>query len=1263
MKNLTFFLLLIFVFSSTSFSQNKAVRVIGVEEGLSSPSVLGILQDSDGLMWFATIDGLNSYDGKSITVYRNIPSDSSSLSNNQVYDITEDHRGSIWMVTQSGISKLDKITKKFSNYDLRRYMRNPSQLANNSQSTNVVCSKEGTVYVNCMLEGVLQYDVKKDTFIKIEFADPTIKNSDFPVFPLQLFADSDENLFITVIGKGLFKKTPADSLFRLSGLSFSDYNLMRTENISVMRPIGKDSVVVGTQKSVWLLNTATFKIEKLLGYNHPSGNWNLFTGVAVDKNRNLWVSSKGIDGISVIDLKTKSVRKYNRFVLENINGVPLDLGLSLLVDHSGLIWLGTSTKGVMVTDPAREPFQLFVNEPQNPKSLSLNRTFGIYASEKNPDLIYVGTSGGGISILNEKTNEFERFPIKPVNDFFKTGSARAILENPDGKLWVGTWGDGLRLYDLKTKLFRTFNKTEPAGKTLLSDRIRTLLLDSKKRLWIGGDNGLDIYDLQNNSMSHLLSPSNTSLPSNVFQLIRQKMKKPFASISKVGDYADTTLKVEIKKEGYYCLVSVGEANLSSLSNQTRGFQLVDFGSLENKNHQPDSLLKANGNFNFYLSGNNKNRISVLTKKLSAGTYFLHYISDDSHSFQKWNAEKPDEGEWWGVHLLELTKEEAEKINTENSESVRQSILSASFIRVVRGDQNGNIYIGMDNSGFQILNPETMEIQTFSYEKGNENSLSNNNIQDMFIDSKGMVWITTTAGLNRYNPENKTFKKYSTADGFLTNFFVSLIEDKLGNFWVSTAAGISKMSFKPDGSLNIANYDKSDGLQTGSFTALVATRSESGKLYFGGDNGLNSFFPGQVNETPPQMAFSTIHISKTDGMETGLIRRLFNGEKISLSHDQNEISIDFSTLHFTRPEKNKYAHQLLGYDSDWIVDNRNFANYTNLPAGDYTFKIKGANSDGFWSDGNKSFSFEILPPWWETWWAYTSYGIFLIGFVFSVNKFQKHRILEKSKAELILKEAELRAVTAEAQAKIIQAENDRKTLELEEARLLQLSMLPKTIPQFPNLEVAVYMKTATEVGGDYYDFHLSNDGTLTIVIGDATGHGLKAGTLVTATKSLFNTHASNHDILFSLREFSRCISALDFHQLSMCMTIVKINQTELKIGSAGMPPVYVYRNLTRSVEEFVIEGAPLGTFPGFPYQIENFQLQTDDVVLLMTDGFPELINKEGELFNYSRVAELFKSKAHLSPENLIVEFGKSAENWLKGKEADDDITFVILKAKS
>lgn len=254
-------------------------------------------------------------------------------------------------------------------------------------------------------------------------------------------------------------------------------------------------------------------------------------------------------------------------------------------------------------------------------------------------------------------------------------------------------------------------------------------------------------------------------------------------------------------------------------------------------------------------------------------------------------------------------------------------------------------------------------------------------------------------------------------------------------------------------------------------------------------------------------------------------------------------------------------------------------------------------------------------------------------------------------------------TAEAQNIIIKAENDRKTQEFEEARELQLSMLPKELPILQNLEIAVYMQTATEVGGDYYDFHVGSDGTLTTVIGDATGHGMKAGTMVTITKSLFDSLDSEENIVDSFSKISSIIKGMKFRHLSMCLTMLKIKKKNMIFSSAAMPPIMIFREGRKNVEEINMKGMPLGTFKDFPYQQAELELNSGDVILLMSDGFPELLNSNNEMFGYERTKNLFKELATESPEKIISKLKDEGSKWVKDQDPVDDVTFVVIKMKN
>ncbi len=252
--------------------------------------------------------------------------------------------------------------------------------------------------------------------------------------------------------------------------------------------------------------------------------------------------------------------------------------------------------------------------------------------------------------------------------------------------------------------------------------------------------------------------------------------------------------------------------------------------------------------------------------------------------------------------------------------------------------------------------------------------------------------------------------------------------------------------------------------------------------------------------------------------------------------------------------------------------------------------------------------------------------------------------------------------AEKQSRIIQAENDRKTKELGEARQLQLAMLPKELPDTPHFDVAVYMKTSTEVGGDYYDFNVNSNNALTAVIGDATGHGLKAGMMVTATKSLFTSLAVAMEPASFLRQANRSIKLMHLGTLKMALTILRIDNWHLTASGAGMPPMLIYRHATKELQEINFKGMPLGGLMKFPYKDEHCELVASDKVILMSDGFPERLNPHGEMLDYPQAYQIIREVADQSPQKMIDHLARKADEWADGRPQDDDVTFVVIQMK-
>ncbi len=251
---------------------------------------------------------------------------------------------------------------------------------------------------------------------------------------------------------------------------------------------------------------------------------------------------------------------------------------------------------------------------------------------------------------------------------------------------------------------------------------------------------------------------------------------------------------------------------------------------------------------------------------------------------------------------------------------------------------------------------------------------------------------------------------------------------------------------------------------------------------------------------------------------------------------------------------------------------------------------------------------------------------------------------------------------ELERKLLEAENKRKSNELEEARTLQLSMLPKQIPNNEYWDIAVFMETAQEVGGDYYDFNISKNGTMTVALGDATGHGMKAGIMVATAKSYFHTLANDHDNMGIIRRMSSGIRNMDLKMMYMGMMLLKCEGHRVNYTSAGMPPSLYYNDSEKKVSPLVLKGMPLGSKVEYPYKESCLEMDTGDTLLLMSDGLMELFNEERELLGLERIRRAFEECANSSASDIMSQITKLIDKWSGAKDHEDDITIMVLKAK-
>ena len=583
------------------------------------------------------------------------------------------------------------------------------------------------------------------------------------------------------------------------------------------------------------------------------------------------------------------------------------------------------------------------------------------------------------------------------------------------------------------------------------------------------------------------------------------------------------------------------------------------------------------------------------------------------------------------------------------------------ILVLYEGSDGSIWAGT-RRGLGRFEPESGRFTRFEHDPNDPASISNNVVYSVFEDGQGTIWAGSFGGgLNRLDLATGEFRRWTEQNSNLpTNTVFGVIGDEAGFLWLSTHRGLTR--FDPE-TETFRVFGVHHGVQSPEFNSGAAHRGRfTGALYFGGINGVNIVSPGTMsdNPNPPEVVLTgfRLHSRASETVDERLqVEAALSDQSITLAHDQNDIWFDYVGLHYSLPEANQYAYMLENYDENWryVGDSRG-ASYTNLDPGAYTFRVKAASVDGVWNDDGASLQVTIDPPWWRTTLAYASYLVLFVFGVFLVDTVQRRRVVRSERERSAIREARLRA-------RALEIENERQTRELEEARELQLSMLPKRVPDHPTIEIEAYMKTATEVGGDYYDFHVADDGTLTVAIGDATDHGARAGTMVTAVKSLFNVLVDDDDLEAVIRKATHSLKRMHLEKLYMALALIKIKGNEMRLAGAGMPEAIVHRASTGATEKVSLSGMPLGSLVEFPYKVSQIQLHPGDTVLLMSDGLAERFSPAGELFGYERAVAVFERVAGEGPGAVIDHLVRQGDEWAESDSPTDDMTFVVMRAKA
>jgi serine phosphatase RsbU (regulator of sigma subunit)/ligand-binding sensor domain-containing protein len=881
------------------------------------------------------------------------------------------------------------------------------------------------------------------------------------------------------------------------------------------------------------------------------------------------------------------------------------------------------------------------HDPADPNSISDDRVYSIHGDHLG--YVWIGTRQG-LDCFDPRSGVMKHYR----HDERDPGSLSdnwvwPLLEDRNGTLWVGTFRGGLNRFDRKTGTFTHFRHSDANSRSLAGDQLYALYQDQSGMIWVGtNEHGVDRFHPDLGFFRHLASD-----PANADGLIDNSVLSLYIDRSGLA-WIGTQRGVD----------RYNPANGSFVHLQHSAMQPAGIGD-----NQAQCFAEGNGGAVWVgLVSGGLDRYDPRTQRF---THFRHDAKDpQSLSDDRVYALAPSArgGLWVGTYgggLNYLDPFTGRFTRYLHDDSIPASLGTQGVLALLEERNTGTLWVGTYGGGLDRLDKDSTRFVHYKHSEDDTGSLSDDMVLCLAQDRDGTLWVGTMAGLNRFDRASGKFASYGEKDGLPNSVIWGIVEDGSGHLWISTNKGLTR--FDPHEGV-VQSYDYADGLQADEFNQNAYARDDrTGELYFGGANGVTVFHPDSVRANPykPPIAFSSFTRYNTDDAagkpieERGIDAR----NEIRISYKDNVAVIEFAALSYLNPSKNQYAYRLDGYSDQWIqLGGERRATFTNLDGGTYTLKVRGSNNAGVWNDDGASLAIIVKPPWWKTMWAYAAYALAVLALFYFLRRVELNRREEKART----REAGLRTKAMEAENRALDAENKRKTKELEDARQLQLSMLPHTVPQLDEYRIAVSMRTATEVGGDYYDFSLGQDGSLNVAIGDATGHGLHAGTMVTLMKGLFVSDVQRFGILPFLRHCTRTIKELKLGRTYMAFTLGRLQGKTFAASSAGMPPFFHFKRCDGSVTEILLEGMPLGAMRNYQYALHEAVLEDGDTILMLSDGLPEQKNASGEMFDYVRVKAALAEVGTQPPDAIVAHLTRAVDEWKEDMPQEDDITFLVIQ---
>jgi len=778
----------------------------------------------------------------------------------------------------------------------------------------------------------------------------------------------------------------------LSGqqVQFSNISLkdgLSQNTVTALLQDDDDFIWIGTNDGLNRYDGRNFLVFRGDKGEKDSLSGNTITALYQDREGLIWVGTNF--GLNRVDPNSFKIKSYTQWFEDSLS-LSSNAIRCITEDAEGNLWVGT-TNGLNRME-GDETFRRYKIDENDDSSLPGREVKDILVDDDGT--LWVATEGGLGQFLPSE-NAFKRYRYRYDDESTISNNNVICLEQGgDGLIRVGT-RNGLNLFDPGRETFRRLYKDTPIRNFLCSNIIQTILVDPKGYTWVGTPAGLSSIAPDFSGATNYRQESNdiNSLPNDhILSLMVDESGMIWIGTQSAGL---ATLNTEVPR--FNSITYSGVRGFDPERNRVHGFADAEESLLwvatGNGVHQFDpgtgrSVFKSSARnhpmnetgyaaLDIESSGDSMLWVATLENGL-----WQYRIAEDELIKHTVNSENPNgisanrindvlidsEGFVWAGTSdggLNCYNPKVDKFKVYRYDGERSGSLRDNNVITLAEAHSGGIWLGTGNGGAYLLDPKKDEFIVHCHTRSKTHPIPGNTINCIYTDPEGIVWMGLGGdGLVKYNPAGESIEVFDTEEGMANDVILSITSDRFGVLWLSTNAGLSAFNTVTN---TFRNYTEQAVLGRNVFLQGSVYRSKEGLIYFGGTNGFDFFNSVGIikNDFVPETAIVGVKLLRKRGSDTLKTDFDLVGDTVILTRDFSGIALEFSSLSYRQPEKNRFAYRIQGIVDEWqYIGNRRYVSFSALDPGTYLFEVIGSNNDGVWSEEPDRLVLRVEAAFWE-----------------------------------------------------------------------------------------------------------------------------------------------------------------------------------------------------------------------------------------------------------------------------------------------------------